>query len=109
MSAWNSNGLTVRTSTTAGDTLANTDDVVIFTFAGAKAVALLGANNAAVQPGKVYRLSNAATGAVTLTPATGLIDGAATAPIAAGGTALSCRTIVSDGTQWRTISYTVGS
>ena len=109
MAAWNSNGLTVRVATTAGDTITSTDDVVIYTFAGAKAVAIAAANDSRIQPGKVYRLTNTATGAVTITPASGQIDGAATSTIAAGGTALSCRTLVSDGTMWRTISYTVGS
>ncbi len=109
MSAWNSNGLTVRVVTTTGTTVAFTDDVVIFTATSAKAAALPAASNPSIQPGKVYRFTNTGNGAVTLTPASGQIDGASTAPIAAGGTALSCRTIVSDGTMWRTISYTVGS
>ncbi len=109
MAAWNSNGLTVRLAASAPDSVLLTDDVVIYTGTGAKAVSLPAANSPSVQLGKVYRFTNTNTGAVTLTPAAGQIDGAATSTIAAGGTAISCRTIVSDGTQWRTISYTVGS
>ena len=109
MSAWNSNGLTVRNTTATTDTLLATDDVVIYSGSGAKAVSVLGAGVSTVQQGKVYRLTNITAGAVTITPTSGLIDGAATATLAAGGTAISARTIVSDGTGWRTISYTVGS
>lgn len=109
MSAWNSNGKTVRTVTATTDAVLATDDIVLYTGAGAKAVSLPGANVSTTQLGKQYQFSNSNTGAVTLTPASGLIDGAATKVIAAGGTAISCLTIVSDGTGWRTIAYTTGS
>lgn len=109
MSAWNSNGLTVRLAATSPDAILLTDDVVIYTGTGAKAVSIPAASSSSVQLGKVYRITNTNTGAVTITPASGQIDGAGTSTLAAGGTAISCRTLVSDGTQWRTISYTVGS
>jgi hypothetical protein len=109
MAAWNSNGLTVRLVAGTTDTIQFTDDVVVFTGTGAKAVALPAASNPSLQLGKVYHITNANTGAITLTPASGQIDGAATSPLTAGGTTVSARRIVSDGTMWRTIGYTAGS
>lgn len=107
MSAWNSNGLTTRIVTGTTDSVLFTDDVVIFTNAGAKAVALPAVTNASLQLGKVYRFSNANTGAATLTPASGLIDGAAAKAIVAGTAAApTCLTIVNDGTMWRSITAT---
>lgn len=109
MSAWNSNGHTTRVATGTTDTVQLTDDVIIYTATSAKAVGLFAASNASVQKGKVYRFTNTGAGAVTITPAAGQIDGGATKVIAAGGTAISCLTLISDGTMWRTISYTTGS
>jgi hypothetical protein len=109
MSAWNSNGHTTRVATGTTDTVLFTDDVVIYTATSAKAVAIMSASNASLQKGKVFRFTNTGAGAVTLTPASGQIDGGATKVIAAGGTAISCLTLISDGTMWRTISYTTGS
>lgn len=100
MSAWNSNGLTVRSVTGTTDTVLATDDVVIYTNTGAKAVALPAAS---VQLGKVYHFSNQATGVVTITPASGTIDGAATQTVAAGAAgAPVVRKLVSNGTNWFT-------
>lgn len=109
MSAWNSNGFTVRTVTALTDTIAFTDDIVLYTGAGAKAVSIAAASNTNVQVGKLYRFANSNTGAVTITPASGQIDNGATKVIAAGGTAISTLSLVSDGTQWRTVEYAVGS
>ncbi len=109
MAAWNSNGLTVRLATGTTDTVQFTDDVVVFTGTGAKTVTLPAANNPSLQLGKVYHITNANTGAITLSAASGQIDGAASVPLTAGGTTVSARRVVSDGTMWRTIGYTVGS
>lgn len=99
MAAWNSNGLTVRTATGTTDTILGTDDVIVYTNTAAKAVSL--PSSAARQPGKVYHLVNRAAGAVTVTPASGTIDGAATLVVAATtGRAV----IVNDGTNWITVS-----
>lgn len=98
MAAWNSNGLTVRTATGTVDTVLATDDVIVYSNTAAKAVSLPA--EAARQPGKVYFFSNQATGAVTITPASGTIDGAATLVVAA---TTGRAQIVSDGTNWFTV------
>lgn len=107
MSGLDNTSYTVRSSTTAGDTLSAQDSILIMSFAGAKALAVQSA--ALAIPGRQYTVTNIASGAITITPAAGLIDGAATKVIAAGGTAISCVTFVSDGVGWRTVAYTVGS
>lgn len=105
MSAWNANGLTVRTVTTTGDTVLYTDDVILYTNTAAKAAAIQAAANVANQPGKVYHFSNGATGTLTITPASGTIDGAATKVIAAGTAAAPvCASIVATPTGWVTFS-----
>lgn len=107
MSALNSNGLTTRIVTTTGDVAAFTDDVIIYTNSAAKAVALPAVTDARLQLGKVYHFVNANTGAVTLTPSAGTIDGAATKVIVAGTAAApTTLRIVNDGTMWRSISAT---
>jgi hypothetical protein len=107
MSAWNSNGLTVRIATATGDTIALTDDVVIYTNSAAKGAAITGVSDARVQLGKVYHFVNANTGAVTITPASGTIDGAATKVLVAGTAAApTTLRIINDGTMWRSISAT---
>lgn len=109
MASWNSNGFTVRPVTALTDAVLLTDDIILYTGAGAKAVSIPAASSSSLMTGKVYHFANSNTGAVTITPASGQIDGGATKSIAAGGTAISTLTLCSDGTQWRTIEYTVGS
>lgn len=100
MSAWNSNGLTVRTAAGTTDAVLATDDVVIYTNTAAKAVSIPAGS---VQYGKVYYFSNQNTGAITITPASGTINGTATATVAAGAAgAPIVAKIVSDGTNWFT-------
>lgn len=112
MSAWNSNGLTVRTTAATTDTVLATDDVIVYTAGTAKTAALPNAAlTGSVQPGKVYRFVNAGAGTVTITPAAGTIDGGANKVMATAPTAATPGTlmIVSDGTNWRSIAYTVGA
>ncbi len=105
MSAWNANGLTFRAVTTTGDTVAFTDDVIIYSNTSAKAAALAAATDARLQLGKVYHFSNGATGTLTLTPASGTIDGAATKVIAAGTAAAPvCASIIATSAGWVTYS-----
>lgn len=105
MSAWNANGLTFRAVTTTGDTVALTDDVIIYSNTGAKAAAMLAATNPLVQPGKVYHFSNGAIGTLTLTPASGTIDGGATKIIAAGTAAApTCASVIATSAGWVTYS-----
>lgn len=107
MAAWNSNGLTTRIVTTVGDVVTFQDDVVIYTNSAAKAVALSAVTDDRLQLGKVYHFVNANTGAITITPAAGTIDGSATKTLIAGtaGAPTTLR-IVNDGTMWRSISDT---
>lgn len=101
MSANNSNGLTTRIVSGTSDTLTFQDDVVIFTNTAAKSAAISGTGDARLQKGKVYRFSNQNTGAITITPSAGTIDGAATQTVAAGAAgAPVTRDIVFDGTNW---------
>lgn len=111
MSAMNSNGLTVRTTAATTDTILATDDVCVYTAGTAKAVALPNAALSTVQLGKVYRIVNAGAGALTITPAAGTIDGAATRVMVTAPTngTPGTQIVVSDGTNWRTIAYTVGA
>lgn len=98
MSANNSNGLTVNTVTTTTDAIDATDDVVIYTNTSAKTATLPAV--ASVPKGKVYHISNQATGAVTVSPAAGTIDGAATLVVAA---TTGRATLISDGSNWFTL------
>lgn len=105
MAALNSNGLTVRTVTALTDTVTATDDIVLYIGPGTKAVSIPAAGSSLVQLGKIYMFQHSSTGTVTLTPVSGQIDNAATKVIPGGSVAISCLTLVSDGTQWRTIEY----
>ena len=103
MSGLDNTSYTTRTITTTGGTITHQDSVIIGTNAGAKNFALLG--GAQVQPGRQYTFSNPTVTTMTLTPAAGTIDGAATKVIAAGTAAAPvCVTIASDGTNWVTVS-----
>jgi len=105
MSAWNSNGHTFRLVTTTGDVVTLQDDVIAYSNTGAKAAAMLAATNPLVQLGKVYHFSNGNTGTLTLTPASGTIDGAATKVIAAGTAAAPvCASIIATAGGWVTFS-----
>lgn len=87
---------TLRTATGTTDTITANDYNVFYTNTGAKAVTLFGA--ASVIPGRTYCLVNGNTGAITVTPASGTIQGGATLTIAAGTTtAYHAAIIVSDG------------
>lgn len=100
MSALNSNGLTLRTAAGTTDAILATDDVVMYTNAAAKTASMPAAS---VQLGKVYRVSNRNTGTVTITPASGTINGAANLVVAAGTAAAPVlANLISDGTNWFT-------
>lgn len=99
MSGNDNTSYTVRTVATTGATLGPNDSVLIMTNTAAKAVAMAG--GATAIPGRQYTVVNAgATGAITITPAAGLIDGGATYSLAAG---LAC-TVINDGTNWILLS-----
>jgi hypothetical protein len=98
MSGFDNTSYTVR-STTVATTLTNTDSVLLVSPTGGSIVITIPAP-ATVQPGRNYcvRRDATATNTVTLTPAAGLINGAANLVLAAG--AISAAEIFSDGTNW---------
>ena len=60
-------------------------------------------NAATIPSGRVYRVyKDAAAQTITITPATGTIDGGANTTLATG--AIHAKTFVSDGTNWFTVS-----
>ncbi|ATW69396.1 hypothetical protein SEA_OLICIOUS_38 [Streptomyces phage Olicious] len=92
---------TVRTVSAAGTSLSANDSILVMTGTGAKAVALQ--SGALAIPGRQYTVVNSgASGNITITPAAGLIDGAATLTVAPSAAA----TFVNDGTNWQLISVT---
>lgn len=99
MSGFDNTSFTVRTFAGTSDILTNQDSVTIYTNATAKAVTVPSA--LLVQPGRRYVVINTAAGAVTLTPATGTINGAATLVVTAS---TGRADIVSDGTNWFTVT-----
>lgn len=102
MSGLDNTSYTVRTSVATSETLTNNDYVVLYTNTAAKAVTVPAASS--VQPGRPFALINTNTGAVTITPSSGLIDGQATQTVAAGAVgAYHGRIISNDGTNWFTV------
>lgn len=100
MSGFDNTSWTTRTATGTTDTLLATDYVVIYTNTSAKTVNLPAA--ATTQPGRAYIVINGAAGAITV-DASGseTINGATTLAV----TATTGRAhLISDGTQWWTIS-----
>jgi len=101
MSGLDDTSFTVRSTTATTDTLTANDYIVLYTAATAKAVTV--PSGALTIPGRIYVVVNEGAGAVTLTPAVGLVDGGATQTVAAGATgAYHGRTIVNDGVNWVT-------
>lgn len=98
MSGLDDTSWTVR-ATTVATTLTNNDYVLLVSPTGGSIVITVPAPTA-VQPGRNYiiRRDATATNTVTVTPASGLINGAANLVLAAG--AISSAEIYSDGTNW---------
>ncbi len=101
MSGLDNTSMTVRASTATAETLSQTDYVLLLTPGAATAVTLPSA--ATVQPGRAYFVyKTAAAFTVTITPATGLVDGGASTTLLTGQ--VHCKRFISDGTNWFTIS-----
>lgn len=99
MSGLDNTSYTVRTETATGGTLSANDSVLIMTNAAAKALAIQSA--ALAIPGRQYTVVNgAATGNITITPAAGTIDGAATLAVLPSSTV----TVISAGSNWVILS-----
>ena len=98
MSGLDDTSWTVR-STTVATTLTNNDYVLLCSPTGGSIVITV-PGPATVQPGRNYivRRDATATNTVTLTPASGLINGGASLVLAAG--AIGSAEIYSDGTNW---------
>jgi len=101
LSGFDNTSFTVRSSTAAAEILTNNDYVLLLTPGAATAVTLPSA--ALVQPGRTYFVyKTAAAFTVTITPATGTVDGAANTTLLTGQ--VHAKRFISDGTNWFTIS-----
>lgn len=98
MSGLDNTSYTVR-STTVATTLTNNDSLLLVSPTGGSIVITVPAASS-VQPGRsfIVRRDATATNTVTVTPASGTINGAANLVLAAG--AISSAEIYSDGTNW---------
>lgn len=102
MSGFDNTSETVRTTSATSVTLtANDYDVLLVSLTGATAVAL--PSGPLTQPGRLYRVyKDASAQTVTITPATGTVDGAANTTLATG--AIHAKAFLSDGTNWFTVT-----
>lgn len=101
MSGFDNISETVRTSAVTTTLTANDYDVLFIGIAG-NVVANLPAV-ATLPPGRAYRVyKDAAAFTVTITPAAGTIDGAATKVLAAS--AVHAAVFVTDGTNWFSVA-----
>lgn len=102
MSGFDNTSETVRTSSATANTLTNNDyDLLLVSLTGATAVTLPSA--ATIQPGRLYRIyKDASAQTVTITPATGTVDGGASTTLATG--AVHAKAFLSDGTNWFTVT-----
>jgi len=102
MSGFDNVAETVRTSSATAVTVTQNDyDILLTSLTGATAVTLLAVT--AVPPGRVFRFyKDASAQTVTITPASGTIDGAANTTLASG--AIHAKALITDGTNWFTIS-----
>lgn len=103
MSGFDNISETVRTVSATTTLTANDYDLLVLGATGAVTVNLPAV--AGLPPGRTYRIyKDAAAFAVTITPASGTIDGSATKALAAS--AAHAAIIVTDGTNWfSTASY----
>ncbi len=91
------------TVTTAVTYVATLNDYNILVLAAAGAVAITLPSAVRVGSGRVIRVyKDAAAQTITITPAVGLIDGAANTTLATG--AAHAKSFISDGTNWFTVS-----
>lgn len=102
MSGFDNTSETVRSSSATANVLtANDYDLLLITLTGATAVTLPAP--ALTQPGRLYRVyKDASAQTVTITPAAGLVDGAASTTLATG--AIHAKAFLSDGTNWFTVT-----
>jgi hypothetical protein len=103
MSGFDNLSETTRTTAVTGPVLLSDYDVLVLGATGAVILSLPAV--ASIAPGRTFRIyKDAAAFTVTITPASGLIDGAASKVLAAS--AVHACIIVTDGTNWySTASY----
>lgn len=101
MSGFDNLSETTRSTAVTGAVLLSDYDVLVVGATGAVVLTLPAMTG--VPPGRTFRFyKDAAAFTVTITPASGLIDGAATKVLAAS--AVHACIIVTDGTNWFTIA-----
>lgn len=105
MSGFDNLSETLRTVAVSGPVTLSDYNILVLGATGAVTLTLPAVSLTSVPPGRVFRIyKDAAAFAVTITPASGLIDGAASKTLAAS--AIHGCTIVTDGTNWfSTSSY----
>lgn len=91
------------TSTTAGSYVVPLSDYNVLVIGAVGAVAITLPSATLVPPGRVFRVyKDAAAQTITITPAAGLIDGAANTTLATG--AIHAKTFVSNGANYFTVA-----
>ena len=101
MSGLDDTSWTLRATTATTNVLSQNDYWLLVTAGAATAVTLPSA--ATVQPGRIYGIYAANTAfTVTITPATGTVDGGASTTLASGGN--HAKEFITDGTNWFTIA-----
>ncbi len=101
MSGYDNTSETVRT--TAGSTTLTNNDYDLLVIGATGAVTVTVPAGSSVQPGRFYRVyKDAAAQTITITPASGTIDGGANTTLASG--AAHAKGIITDGTNWFTVS-----
>ena len=101
MSGYDNTSETVRT--TAGSTTLTNNDYDLLVLSATGAVTVTVPAGSSVQPGRFYRIyKDAAAQTITISPASGTIDGASSTTLASG--AAHAKGIITDGTNWFTVS-----
>lgn len=104
MSGWDNTSWTTRSSSATSNTLgANDYYLLLNTLTGATAVTLPAAGSTTYPAGRmfwVYKDASAQT--VTITPASGTVDGGASTTLASA--AVHCKAFINDGTNWFTVA-----
>ena len=102
MSGLDDTSFTTRSTSATAVTITQNDwNVLLLSLTGATAVTLPAGSS--VQQGREYTIyKDASAQTVTITPASGTIDGGANTTLASG--AVHCKCFVTDGTNWFTLS-----
>ncbi len=101
MSGFDNVSETVRTTAVTTTLTANDFNLLVLGATGAVSVTLPAGSS--LPPGRTYRVyKDAAAQTITITPASGTLDGGANTTLATG--AIHAKRFVTDGTNWFTIS-----